>query len=154
MQISQHFSLHEFTRSNTATRMDIDNFPSNTVIENLEILALDFLEPIRKELDSPIIITSGYRSPVLNRTIGGSKTSSHMYGEAVDFGVIGMTPLTVCKRIRDMGLNYDQLIHEFGKWVHLGIGERRRKEDLTAYRHEGKTIYVSGIHAIEDILHA
>jgi zinc D-Ala-D-Ala carboxypeptidase len=151
MKLSPHFKLREFLISQTATRLDIDMTPSGEILENLSILANKFLEPIRVAVESPIIITSGYRPLELNKAIGGSITSSHVTGEAVDFGVVGLKPHAVCRIIRDLNLNYDQLIHEFGNWTHLGIGFLRRKQELTAYRKEGKTIYIPGIHRIKDL---
>lgn len=152
MRLSQHFKLWEFQVSETAVRNDIDMTPPDKVLNNLSILCVDFLEPIRKELDSPIVITSGFRPMILNTLIGGSLTSSHVQGDAVDFHSIGYKPIDVCRIIRDMGLEYDQNIHEFGAWTHLGIGSRKRGQDLTAYRSEGKTKYAFGLTLIEDLI--
>jgi len=152
MKLSQHFNLYEFTRSQTAARLGIDNMPSDDAIDNLQRLCLYFLEPLREAVDSPITINSGYRCLLLNKAIGGSLTSSHMDGEAADIIVAKMKPRNVCKVIRDLDVTYDQNIHEFGQWTHLGIGSRFRKQDLTAYRKEGKTIYTPGIHKIKDLL--
>ena len=152
MKLSQHFSLYEFTRSQTATRYCIDMTPSPEIISNLQILCNDILEPLRKDLDTIIIISSGYRCLALNVKIGGSKRSSHITGDASDIIVVGMKPIAVCKIIRDLGLDYDQNIHEFGEWTHWGIGERLRNQDLTAYRKDGKVLYSFGIHPLKDLI--
>ena len=152
MKLSKNFKLNEFLVSEVACRTGIDMTPPEEVIENLRTLCGDFLEPLRKELDSPIIITSGFRPLELNVAIGGSTTSSHMTGEAVDFGSIGYKPLEVCRVIRDMNLDYDQIIHEFGGWAHWGIGSKRRNQELTAYRDEGKVKYATGLHRIKDLV--
>lgn len=151
MRLSQHFKLWEFQVSETAARNDVDMTPSDEVLDNLTILCNDYLELLRKELDSPIVITSGFRPMVLNTLIGGSITSSHIDGEAVDFHSLTYKPIEVCRVIRDMDLDYDQNIHEFGKWTHLGIGPRRRKQDLTAYRNKGKTKYTLGLIKMKDL---
>lgn len=151
MKLSQHFYLREFTRSQTATRLDIDNTPSQLIIDNLIVLCNDYLEPLRKVLDSSIMISSGYRCVTLNNAIGGSITSSHVNGEAVDMIVVGIKPIAVSRAIRDLDLNYDQNIYEFGEWSHWGIGPKRRKDDLTAYRKNGRVVYASGIHSIKGL---
>jgi len=152
LRLSQHFKLWEFLVSETAIRNDVDMTPPDEVLENLTRLCRDYLEPLRKELDSPIVITSGFRPMVLNTLIGGSITSSHIDGEAVDFHSLSYKPLEVCRVIRDTIEVYDQNIHEFGKWTHLGIGPRKRKQDLTAYRKEGKTKYSLGLTKIKDLV--
>ena len=152
MKLSQHFKLWEFQISETAVRNDIDMTPSDEVLERLTRLCVDFLEPLRKELNSPIVITSGYRPILLNTLIGGSSKSSHIEGDAVDFNSIGYKPLEVCRIIRDMELKYDQVIHEFGKWIHWGVGPRKRKEELTAYRQDGKTKYILRLAKIRDLV--
>jgi hypothetical protein len=89
---------------------------------------------------------------VLNAANGGAKNSQHMRGLAADILISGMTPLEVCKKIKSMGLVYDQLIHEFGSWCHVSIageGEVPRRQDLTASRGvDGKTVYTPGLNSI------
>jgi len=152
--ISPHFRLREFLVSQTATRFGIDMTPSDEVFANLGVLCFTVLEPLRKDTDSPIIISSGFRPPELNKLIGGSKTSAHPNGRAVDFRVIGMSPRSVCLHIRDMKLPYDQNIHEFGEWTHLGIAalsSGNRYQDLTAYRKDEKVHYITGIRRMESL---
>lgn len=151
--ISPHFRLSEFLVSQTATRHGIDMTPNDEVIANITALCEELLEPFRKDVDSPIIISSGFRPEALNTMIGGSKTSAHRFGRAVDFTVIGMSPRAVCLHARDMRLPYDQNIHEFAKWIHWGIAQLttgNRFQDLTAYRKGGKVQYALGIQRIAE----
>jgi len=153
--ISTHFRLSEFLVSQTAVRHGIDMTPSDEIIANIRALCEELLEPFRKDVNSPIIISSGFRPEALNKMIGGSKTSAHRFGRGVDFTVIGMSPRAVCLHGRDIKLPYDQNIHEFGKWSHWGIAQLasgNRFQDLTAYRKDGKVQYVLGIQRIEDLV--
>jgi zinc D-Ala-D-Ala carboxypeptidase len=121
MKLSPHFTLDEFTVSQTAARRGIDNRPPLEVIENLKRVALG-LEGIRILLGVPIIISSGYRSPALNKAVGGAKTSQHVTGEAVDFTAPGFgSPRHVVDRIVDAGIEFDQCIVEFDSWVHCSF---------------------------------
>lgn len=153
MRLSNNFSLDEFLLSQTAERQGIDMTPSDEVIGNLKTLCETVLQPLRDLVGSPLIISSGFRPIELNTRIGGSKTSAHVTGRAADFRVIGMTPFAVCETLRDEGIFYDQNIHEFGRWTHVGIAKNNRDEDLTAYRgSDGRVKYVIGIQRIEDLL--
>ena len=93
------------------------------------------MQPIRDHFDKPIIISSGYRSPTLNRAIGGSPTSQHCYGQAADFEIPGIDNYTLAKWI-EANLNYDQLILEFytggnSGWIHVGYSPRHTNQELT-----------------------
>lgn len=149
MKLTDNFSLHEFLRSQTATRHGISMDPPVEVIDNLRRLCVDILQPYRDVIGVPITITSGYRPPRLNELIGGSTTSAHMDGRAADLYVEGLTPYMVAEGIKSMELPYDQLIHEFGEWVHVGISREEddvRMQDLTAMRgKDGRTVYTHGI---------
>lgn len=133
--MSKHFSLAELFRSQTATRLGIDNTPTDQAARNLERLA-ETLERIRLAIGSKAIqVTSGYRSPSLNAMIGGSKTSAHMDGRAADIVCRALTPLQLARAIQSSGIVLDQVILEFGDWVHVGIarvGETARGDVLTA----------------------
>ena len=80
----KHFTIHELTRSATADRKGIDNTPSKQVIENLTALVDNVLDPLREAWGKPIHVNSGFRSPELNRAVGGVPGSQHMKGEAAD----------------------------------------------------------------------
>ena len=82
--LTPHFKLSEFIKSSTATARKIDNTPSQEVISNLQVLCQNVLEPLREYFNCPIIIGSGYRSPALNKAVGGVANSQHMTGEAAD----------------------------------------------------------------------
>lgn len=151
MQLSTNFSLDEFLVSQTATRHGIDMMPSSLVLHNLQVLVSTCLQPLRDEVGKGIFISSGFRPLELNTRIGGSKTSAHVQGGAADLKVTGQSPYDTCKLIVKMELPFDQVIHEFGRWVHLGIADVLRAEQLTAYKKEGKTRYVFGIKRIEDL---
>lgn len=136
MQITPHFSLEEFTASDTAARRGIDNsLPGG--LEPTAIATCEMMERIRAELsrqagrDIPISVTSGYRSPALNRAIGSTDTSDHPRAMAVDFKAPAFgTPFDVATalapRVSELGIG--QLIHEFGSWVH--VSTRRAAKDV------------------------
>jgi zinc D-Ala-D-Ala carboxypeptidase len=151
MNLSENFTLDEMTLSQTAARHGIDNVPPPHIIRNLELLCVSCMQPLREEVSRPIFVSSGFRSPDLNSLIGGSKTSAHQQGNACDFRVSGLSPYDTCLLIVEMGLPFDQVIHEFGKWVHLGVGDILRGEELTAYRAKGKTKYSFGIKTMEEL---
>lgn len=144
MQLTPHFTLAEFTRSDTAARLGIDNTPTRHHLANLHVLAAK-LEEVRALLGCPIIITSGYRSPALNTAVDGSSTSSHCEGLAADFHAPAFGPdQAVAQAIADSALEFDQLIFEQARthWVHLGVGDRMRREVLSWRSGRG---YQSGI---------
>ena len=152
MMLSKNLSLREATKSVTALRLGIDNTPSDEEINNLELVATEIFQPLRNHFGVPIAVTSGYRSKALNKAIGGSRTSQHMAGQALDLDadVYGeITNYDIFKYIYTH-LEFDQLIWEFGTdlepaWVHVsykrGKGENRNRA-MKAYREDGKTTYV------------
>lgn len=136
--------MEELTHSETAVRKGIDNTPDADAMENLLILA-GHLEDVRELLDHPITISSGYRSPKLNAAIGGSINSAHCRGEAADFICPAFgTPREIVLAISGSDLQFDQVIWE-GTWVHFGIGEKMRREVLTATFEGGKARYSIGV---------
>lgn len=144
MNLSQHFTLNEATQSDTATRLGIDNTPSQTVIDTIKKAAVQ-LEAVRELLDKPIRINSWYRCKQLNRAIGSLDTSAHTQGWAIDFVCPDYgTPKQICEAIIRSGIEYDQLIQE-GTWVHISFDPKKRKQNLTAIFGRGKTQYVKGI---------
>ncbi len=134
MKISEHFTLEEMTFSEVAARLGIDNTPDPAVTGNLILLAI-LMEKIRALLgDKEIVVHSGYRAPAVNTAVGGVATSAHCFGLACDFVCSGFgTSLEVALAILKAGLEYDQLILEYG-WVHVGLaraGTEPRQEALT-----------------------
>jgi len=153
MKFPPHFSSEELTRSQTATRNEIDNSPDEKQLSNLIRLAW-FLESLRMRIrmlvDKRAIInvSSGFRCEELNLIIGGSKTSAHMKGFAADITCPDLTPLELAEFIRDNMADegFDQVIHEFGRWVHIGLcSGLPQYEELTAVKENGKTVYKKGL---------
>lgn len=133
--LSDNFTLDEFVFSQTAARLGIDNTPPPEVLANLRRIA-QALEHVRNALGSaPILVSSGYRSPALNRAVKGSRNSAHVLGLAVDFTAPRFgTVLRTAKAAAASGAPFDQIIHEFGRWVHMAIpaaGQQARAETLT-----------------------
>ena len=151
MKLSANFSLGELTKSETAIRKGIDNSADEIVTAHLQALVDNVLQPVRDKFGS-VKVTSGYRSPLLNSSIGGSKTSHHCYGFAADFEVVGMDNRELAIWIRDT-LEFIQLILEFytagdpnSGWVHCSYDAKDlKKQVLTATKVDGKTKYVTGI---------
>ncbi len=151
MRLSKNFRLEEFLLSQTAERNGIDMTPPDDIIENIQALVDSCLQPLRDDVNATISISSGYRPPALNEMIGGSATSAHMFGRAADFTVARMSPFDICELVEALRLPYDQVIHEFGRWTHLGIADTLREQELTAYRKDGQTHYTHGIIRMEDL---
>lgn len=147
MMLSEHFSLSEFTTSQEAARSGLRNEPGAEQIGNMRALCEEILEPLRRRVNRPIIISSGYRSHAINARIGGSQASQHMRGEAADILVAGMLPTDVVVLIRALVLPFDQLIDEFGRWVHVSHkrGGPQRGDVLAARRKNGETVYIKRI---------
>jgi zinc D-Ala-D-Ala carboxypeptidase len=150
MQLSTNLSLAEVTRSETAKRKGISNMPTAEHIENFKKLAINIFQPIREHFGKPILISSGYRSAELNKAIGGSLSSQHCSGEAIDIDMDGtdITNAQIFNYIKD-NLNFDQIIWEFGTdtnpdWVHVSFAANRsqRKQMLVAKKVNGKTTYI------------
>lgn len=145
MNLSEHFTLDELTLSQTAARRGISNVPSPEVIDELRKLCVYVLQPLRHSLKSPIVISSGYRSPELNRAVGGAKESDHTFGRAADISVPGLATHLLCRHMVGMHLPFKQLIDEFGAWVHVSIelgSQEPRRQTLTARRAgNGRTVY-------------
>jgi hypothetical protein len=151
MKISQHLSLSEVTRSDSAKRHGIDNTPTAEHLENFKLLAEKVFEPIRAHFGVPIHISSGYRSKALNQFVKGSLSSQHCKGEAIDIDMDGSSNGVTNKMIFDFikeNLDFDQLIWEFGSdknpdWVHVSYTKAgNRKQKLKAVRSGGKTTYI------------
>lgn len=149
MKLSKNLSLSEAVKSNTATRLGIDNTPEQWEINNLRAVAENIFQPVRDHFGVPIGVSSGYRSKALNKAIGGSKYSQHMIGEALDIDadIYGkVTNAEIFNYIKN-NLEWDQMIWEFGddeepNWVHVSYKEagENRKQLKRAYRDE-KGIY-------------
>lgn len=140
-KLSPHFDLNEFTFSQNAVRHDVDNTPSPEIVARLVKVAHG-LELVRAYLGNRAVrISSGYRCDELNALVGGSKTSAHTQGWAVDFTVKELSPAEVVRKIAESTLQFDQLIEEFGQWVHMSFDPRNRRQVLRAVKRGGKTVY-------------
>jgi len=149
MAISKHISDKESVYSRTAQRLGIDNTPTQEHKDNMVKLAVEVFEPLRSYASGPIKINSFYRSPELNKAIGGSSKSQHCNGQAIDiddtFGIL--TNAEMYKFIKQH-LDFDQMIWEFGDednpdWVHVSYvsEDENRNRCLQAYKENGKTKY-------------
>jgi zinc D-Ala-D-Ala carboxypeptidase len=151
MKLSEHLNLTEVTRSETAKRKGISNEPTAEHLENFKKLAENVFEPIRNHFKVPIHISSGYRSKALNQAIGGSLSSQHCKGEAIDIDMDGSSNGVTNRMVFDYirtNLNFDQMIWEFGTkdnpdWVHVSFSStgKQRKQILRAVKSGGKTTY-------------
>lgn len=148
-QLSPNFSLAEFTRSDTATRLKLINDPLPEHLEHLKVIAL-LMEKVRALLGNKAIsVNSGYRSPSLNKAVGGVSNSDHALGYACDFVCPSFgTPLEIAKLLDAKLTGFDQLIHEKKPngewWVHLSANPRMRNQRLT-FNGAG---YSNGIHPV------
>ena len=139
--LSEHFSLDEATYSETAIRLHIDNQPSEQQLENMKTAAAN-LEKVRA-VTGPLRVNSWLRLPDVNVAVGGSKVSSHMDGWAIDCSSNAHTPYELCQLVLKAGIKFDQMIHEYGRWMHISFAPEMRQQELTIYKPEGK--YKMGI---------
>jgi zinc D-Ala-D-Ala carboxypeptidase len=145
MKISKDLTLAEVSKSNTAIKLGIDNEPKGEHLNNMIHTANAIFQPMREHFGKPIFVSSGYRSPELNKAIGGAATSQHCKGEALDLdndAVEYPTNKDIFNYIKNH-LDFDQLIWEFdGAWVHVSYNkDKNRKQVLRALKVNGKTIY-------------
>lgn len=136
IKLSENFTLEEMIKSQTASRLKINNTPSEKIIDNLIYLCQNLLQPIRNKI-GVIIVNSGYRSPKLNQVIGGSKTSQHIKGQAVDIESTTLSNIELGKFIENSGLMFDQLIYEFvnknnsnSGWIHVSLTKNINRKQV------------------------
>lgn len=156
--VTDNFRYSELIHSNTAERFGIDNIPNAQHKANLIESCTRLWQPARDILGKSMLISSGYRSPALNKKVGGSNTSAHSIGCAIDFTCPSFgTPRAIANKLaqefKTRGIKFDQIILEFpdstSSWVHLGYKNQKgeqRCELLTAIKRNGKTNYISGLH--------
>jgi zinc D-Ala-D-Ala carboxypeptidase len=150
-QLSTNFSLKELTKSETATRLGLNNTPDDTALTNLKTLCEKVLQPVRDHYGK-VTVNSAYRSPEANAAVGGSKTSDHCRGMAADIEVLGVANSDLAQYIKD-NFKFTQLILEFytqgipdSGWVHVSYDPNNLKyECLTATKQNGKTVYLKGL---------
>ena len=149
MSISKHISNKEGVYSRTAIRLDIENTPTKEHLTNMVELAENIFEPLRAYVGGPIKINSFYRSPELNKAIGGSTKSQHCHGQAIDLDdTFGRATNAEMFEFIKNNLDFDQIIWEFGDddnpdWVHVSYvsPDQNRNRCLQAYKENGKTNY-------------
>lgn len=154
MRLSKNFTLAELTKSEAALRKGLDNTPSLTVIDNLQALVDNVLQPVREHFQLAVKVNSGYRSPEINEAVGGSKTSDHCKGMAADIEIPGVSNYMLALWI-SQNLKYTQLILEFytpgvpdSGWVHVSYDPANLKcQNLTAVFEKYKTVYLQGLQA-------
>jgi zinc D-Ala-D-Ala carboxypeptidase len=141
MQLSNNFYLNEFTVSQVAERYGYRNEPNEKQMENMRLLCVNVLQPLRGIINVPVFINSGFRSFDVNAAVGGRFNSQHLEGKAADFIVPSMNLVDVFNIILQK-ISFDQLIYEFGKWIHVSWnGEKNRNEVLHSKKIYGKTVY-------------
>ena len=152
MQLTNNFSLAEMVKSDTALRHDMDNTPGEVEIANLKTLCKKVLQPIRDHFQTGVKVNSGFRHPEVNAKVGGSKTSDHCKGQAADIEIPGIANADLAVWIME-NLTYTQLILEFytpgvpdSGWVHVSYDPANlKKQNLTATKRDGKTVYLPGL---------
>ena len=152
-KLSEHFSLAELIVSPTAKKLGLSNVPTQEHIANMKYVCEMILEPVRRHFGKPVQINSSYRAPLVNKAVGGSKTSQHSNGEAVDFEVPGISNKVVADWVAD-NLTFDQVILEFysakdganSGWVHASIkrnGANRNMRMIASKSKAGGTVYTT-----------
>lgn len=141
MNLSAHFTLEEATYSETAIRLGINNQPSAQQLANM-VSAAAQLEAVRA-VSGPLRVNSWLRLPDVNVAVGGARASSHMDGWAIDCSSSAHTPHELCQMVKKAGIKFDQMIHEYGRWMHISFAPEMRQQELTIFKPEGK--YKPGI---------
>jgi len=153
-QLTKNFSLSEMVKSETALRHDMDNTPNEAEIASLKLLAEKVLQPVRDHFGKGVKVNSGFRHPEVNAKVGGSRTSDHCKGMAADIEIPGVANAELAQWIA-YNLDYTQLILEFytpgvpdSGWVHVSYDPANlKKQELTAVKQNGKTVYLNGLQA-------
>lgn len=146
-RVTEDFHLSEFTHSDTAVRLGIDNTPSASILATLVNVLIPAMQNVRELLGAPVIIKSGYRCPALNQAVRGSQSSQHMDGHACDFIApkFGQPSQIASYLVSRMDrVKFDQLIME-GAWVHISFSPRPRNEVLTAHFSPQGVSYTRGL---------
>lgn len=141
MNLSPNFTLEEATFSETAIRLGINNQPSAQQLANM-VSAAAQLEAVRA-FSGPLRVNSWLRLPEVNVAVGGARASSHMDGWAIDCSSTTHTPYQLCQMVKSAGIKFDQMIHEYGRWMHISFAPEMRQQELTIFKPEGK--YKPGI---------
>lgn len=126
-----NFTMSELIHSDKANLHKINNVPTDPkFLDNMLNLIVYCLQPLRNKVGKPIIITSGYRCQKVNKLVGGVSNSQHQTGQAVDFTIKGMTVAQAVEYIKISGIEFDQLINEYGAWVHISYNKGHNRKDV------------------------
>lgn len=132
--MGKYFTIAELTKSDTAIKKKINNNPNKEIENNLNQLITNILDPLREAWGNPIIVSSGYRCPALNKVVGGASTSQHLLGQAADIHTKSNSRednKKLFELIKSLKLPYDQLINEYNyKWIHVSYSPRHRRQIL------------------------
>ena len=123
-----NFSISELCKSDKAKQKGIKNIPNISQVDNLLNLIFYTLQPIRNLLQKPMIISSGFRCPELNKLVGGVSNSQHLEGKAVDFTVPNETVAGIIFKIQTSNIEYDQILNEYDKWVHISFNKGHNRK--------------------------
>ena len=129
-----NFKISELIHSEIAERCKISNMPDIKSLDNILNLIVCCLQPIRDVIAKPMIISSGYRSKALNKKVGGSVNSQHLSGQAVDFTVKNMKPDEIINIIKKNNIEFDQLINEYDKWVHVSFNMGKNRKQILSIK--------------------
>lgn len=125
--------MSELIHSDKAVENNINNMPDINSLDNMLDLIFHCLQPVRDLIKKPMIITSGFRNPLVNRLVNGEENSQHKTGQAADFVIKGMTPAQIVEIIRKSNIEYDQLINEYDKWTHISFNKGKNRKEVLKY---------------------
>ena len=128
-----NFTISELIKSDTAIKNNINNMPDINSLDNLLDLIFYCLQPIRDKIKKPMIITSGFRSNLVNKLVKGVSNSQHLKGQAADFIINGMTPAQIIEKIKTYNIDFDQLINEYDRWVHVSYNKNNNRRQILKY---------------------
>ena len=132
----KYFTLEEFTRSDTATRMRINNTIPESIKPSVVALVDNVLDPLRQSWGRPLTVTSGYRCPALNKAVGGVANSHHLYGQAADITTgNAVDNRRLFQLVLDLALPFTQLIDEHNfAWVHISYNPADLRHEIKRIR--------------------
>jgi len=130
---SLNFKISELIHSDTAIMKNINNMPDINALDCMLDLIVCCLQPIREKFKMPMIITSGYRCPEVNKLVGGAVNSQHLKGQAADFVIKNYTPAQTVEKIKSFNIEFDQLINEYDRWVHISFNKGNNRKQVLKY---------------------